>query len=108
MGGSESMRSGQKTHVPPCSREEQKNYIGKIYPPGGIEIKKVRGVFLCFTWNKSCGYLSRGRGVKWAMLEHGEFFKVVYLTCKLVSIGGLTILFLILGGRGRLAKPNKS
>jgi hypothetical protein len=41
------------------------------------------------------------------MLEHGEFFKVVYLMCRLVSIGGLTILFLILGVWGRLAKPNK-
>ena len=34
-------------------------------------------------------------------------FKTRYLTCKLVSIGGLTILFLILGGRGKLCKSNK-
>ena len=69
-----------------------------------MQIKKVRGVFLCSTWNKSCGYLSRGRGVKWAMLEHGEFYKTQYLLSRLVSIGGLTILFLILGVWGCMAR----
>ena len=48
----------------PNPREGCKKYIPKIYPPGGVRIKKVWGVFLCFTWNKACGYLSRGRGVK--------------------------------------------
>jgi hypothetical protein len=34
-----------------------------IYPPGGIEIKKVWGVFLRYVLAEVCGYSSRGRGV---------------------------------------------
>jgi hypothetical protein len=69
-----------------------------------MKIKKVRGGFLRSFMVPICGYLSRGRGVKCARCKHGEFFKTRNLTCKLVSIGGLTILFLILGGRGKPCK----
>jgi hypothetical protein len=54
----------KKSHVPPCSREEQKNYIGKIYPPGGMQIKKIGGGSLRYVLMPICGYFNRGRGVK--------------------------------------------
>jgi len=87
---------------PPCSREEQENYIWKIYPPGGMQIKKIWGVFLCGRLWESCGYLSRGRGVKCARFKHGEFFKTQNPLCRLVCIGGLTILFIKMGVWGCL------
>jgi hypothetical protein len=39
------------------------NILQKIYPPGGVELKKIGGLFLCSTWNKAYGYFNRGRGV---------------------------------------------
>ena len=69
-----------------------------------MKIKKVRGGFLRYVLAGVTGYFNRGRGVKCARCKHGEFFKTRNLTCKLVSIGGLTILFLILGGRGKPCK----
>jgi hypothetical protein len=42
----------------------QKNYISKIYPPGGIEIKKIGGGFLRYVLMPICGYFNRGRGTR--------------------------------------------
>jgi len=68
-----------------------------------MQIKKIGGGFLCSTWNKAYGYLSRGRGVKVLKLRSlGNYFKSLYLLCKLMSIGGRDSYFLNLGWWGRL------
>ena len=39
------------------------NILQKIYPPGGVEIKKIGGLFLGYVLADACGYFNRGRGV---------------------------------------------
>lgn len=52
-----------KIHCPPCPREGQENYILKIYPPGGCEIKKEGGCFLGTSWRKFVDTLIGGGGL---------------------------------------------
>jgi len=71
-----------KIHCPPCPREGHKNYILKIYPPGGCEIKKEGGCFLRYVLAVVCGYFNRGRGLKcsttcWHEKSEGEILKVM-------------------------------
>jgi hypothetical protein len=68
-----------------------------------MQNKKIGGVFLGYVLAGACGYLSRGRGVKVLELRRsGNYFKSLYLLCILISIGGLGLLFYILGCGGVL------
>jgi hypothetical protein len=62
-----------------------------------MENKKIGGGFLRYVLAEVYGYFSRGRGVKGQ-----DYFKSLYLLCILMSIGGLGLLFYILGCGGRL------
>ena len=82
------------------------NILQKIYPPGGVEIKKIGGLFLGYVLADACGYLSRGRGVKVLKLRSlGNYFESLYLLCILMSIGGGGLLLLKMGVWGRMVSP---
>lgn len=99
-------------HFPPCSREEQKNYIGKIYPPGGCEIKKIGGGSLRYVLMPICGYLNRGRGTRCAPRRTRT--RKVRVRCKkyvsnvqIIDYRDMGLLCLYFGGSG-IATANPS